>query len=147
MKFRLVIDKNCEEEVVATVHQESDFTAKLENLVRHPVSSDKLPVYGEDDIRLMPFAEMECVTVIEGKTYAIDRKGQKSLLRYRLYELENLLPANFIRINKSALANVDCLERFSASFSGAIDAIFQSGYQEYISRRCFAEIKRRFGIK
>ena len=50
----------------------------------------------------------------------------------------------FIRINKSALANEAHLERFTASFNGAVDAVFRSGYREYVSRRCFAEIKRRY---
>ena len=62
----------------------------------------------------------------------------------RLYELEAMLPASFIRINKSALANEAHLERFTASFNGAVDAVFRSGYREYVSRRCFAEIKRRY---
>ena len=29
-------------------------------------------------------------------------------------------------------------------FSGGIDAVFACGYREYVSRRCFAEIKRRY---
>ena len=49
-----------------------------------------------------------------------------------------------MRINKSALANEAHLERFTASFNGAVDAVFRSGYREYVSRRCFAEIKRRY---
>ena len=55
-----------------------------------------------------------------------------------------LLPSSFLRLSKSALGNEAQLERFSASFSGAVDAIFKCGYREYVSRRCFAQIKRRF---
>ena len=82
--------------------------------------------------------------VLDGKTYAVTRSGERCRLKLRLYELEAMLPASFILINKSALANEAHLERFTASFNGAVDAVFRSGYREYVSRRCFAEIKRRY---
>ena len=62
----------------------------------------------------------------------------------RLYEVENLLPGYFIRINKSTLANEARLDRFQVTYAGSVDAVFKCGYTEYVSRRCFAQIKRRF---
>ena len=147
MKFTLIVDPTKEEEVTATVHSPSQLTAKIEELVLHHSGSDTLPVYDEDDLVYLPFSEIECITVVEGKTYAIDTKGVHNRVRLRLYEVEQLLPANFIRINKSSLANQNRLQRFSASCSGAVDAIFKCGYREYVSRRCFAEIKRRIERK
>ena len=82
--------------------------------------------------------------VEDGKTFAVDSYGKKFRIKMRLYEIEEILPSNFIRINKSAIANEKRLERFSVGFSGAVDAVFKSGYKEYVSRRCFAEIKRRY---
>ena len=95
-------------------------------------------------MRQLPFSEIECITVLDGKTYAIDTKNRRYRLKQRLYELEQMAPSSFIRINKSALANESRLERFQTSFSGAVDAVFRCGYREYVSRRCFAEIKRRY---
>ena len=95
-------------------------------------------------MRMLPFSDIECITVLDGKTYAVACSGERLRLKLRLYELEAMLPASFIRINKSALANEAHLERFTASFNGAVDAVFRSGYREYVSRRCFAEIKRRY---
>lgn len=147
MKFKLVIDKTKDEEVVATVHERSELTARLEELVLRHSGSDRIPVYGEDDMMQLPFSRIECITVIDGKTYAIDQKGKRYRVRMRLYEVEQLLPACFIRINKSALANETRLERFAVTYSGGVDAVFKCGYTEYVSRRCFAEIKRRFDSK
>ena len=144
MKFRLVIDRTKEEEVVATVHRRSALTDQIEELVMQSAGADRIPAYTEDDMKMLAFSEIECITVLDGKTIAIDRKARQYRLKLRLYELEEMLPAYFIRINKSALANENCLERFSASFSGAVDAVFQCGYTEYVSRRCFAAIKRRY---
>lgn len=144
MKFRLIIDKDKEEEVVATVHTRSMLTDELEALVLQYSGSDRIPAYGEDDMKMLLFSDIECITVLDGKTFAIDRTGRQYRLKHRLYELEKLLPAAFIRINKSALANENRLERFCAAFSGGVDAVFQCGHREYVSRRCFAAIKRRY---
>lgn len=85
-----------------------------------------------------------CIVDTGGETYAIDTRNRHFRLKHRLYELEAMLPSSFIRINKSALANQDRLERFTVAFHGAVDAVFQCGYTEYVSRRCFAQIKRRY---
>lgn len=144
MRFKLIIDKSRNEEVVATVHERSALTDQIELLVMQQAGTDRIAVYLEDDVKLLPFSEIECITILDGKTYAIDTQNKRYRLKQRLYELEQLLPSCFIRINKSTLANENRLDRFTASFSGAVDAVFQCGYREYVSRRCFAEIKRRY---
>lgn len=144
MKFRLIIDPTGEEEIIARVHDRSALTDQIEALVLRHAGTDSIAAYTEDDTRMLPFADIECITVIDGKTYAIDTNNQRYRLKRRLYELEEELPGCFIRINKSALANEKRLERFTASFNGAVDAVFQCGYTEYVSRRCFAKIRRRF---
>ena len=146
MKFKLIIDKSREEEIVATVHDRSSLTEQIEALVMAHCGTDRIAAYAEEEIRMLPFSDIECITVLEGKTWAIDSCGNRYRLKQRLYELEQMLPSTFIRINKSALANETRLERFAVCFSGAVDAVFQSGYREYVSRRCFAEIKRRYDL-
>lgn len=147
MKFKLIIDKTKDEEVVATVHSRTALTDKIEALIMEASGSDRIPAYTEDDMKMLAFSDIECVTVLDGKTYAIDTRARRYRLRQRLYELEALLPASFIRINKSSLANENRLDRFAVTYSGAVDAVFKCGYTEYVSRRCFAEIKRRFDTK
>jgi len=144
MRFKLIIDKTKDEEIVATVHERSALTDQIEALILRQTDSDRIAAYTDDDMKLLPFADISCITVLDGKTYAIDLHGKRYRLKQRLYELEAILPACFIRINKSALANENRLERFAAAFSGAVDAVFQCGYREYVSRRCFAAIKRRY---
>lgn len=144
MKFTLIIDKEKDEGVVATVHARSGLTDEIEALVMKYAGADRIPAYCDDDTKILAFSDIECVTVLDGKTYAIDSENQRYRLKQRLYELEALLPSSFIRINKSSLANENRLDRFAVTYSGGVDAVFQCGYTEYVSRRCFAEIKRRF---
>ena len=145
MKFKLIIDKEKDEEVVATVKMRTALIDEIEALIsKH---TDRIPGYTEDDIKMLSVPEIECVTVLDGKTYAIDSKNRRYRLKQRLYELEAILPQSFIRINKSTLANEARLDRFAVTIAGSVDAVFKCGYTEYVSRRCFAQIKRRFETK
>jgi DNA-binding LytR/AlgR family response regulator len=147
MKFNLIIDKTKNEELTLTVHERSDIVDKIEAIVAELDGTDRLIAYNNDELKLLRFSDIECVTVINGKTYAVDTKGTKLRLKKRLFEIEDLLPDYFIRINKSSIANEKRLEKFTTAFSGAVDAVFKCGYVEYVSRRCFSEIKRRFNKK
>ena len=144
--FRLIIDKQCEEVITAKVHAQSPLTDKIEELVMKYAGDDRIQAYTEDDIKLIRYAEIECILVEGGKTLAVVTGGERFRLKQRLYEIEDKLPAYFVRINKSAIANEKRIERFRASITGAVDAIFKCGYTEYVSRRCFAELKRRYGL-
>lgn len=145
MKFRLIIDTEKDEEVVVTAHSRSALVDEIETLISN--HTDRIAGYTEDDIKMLSVAEIECITVLDGKTYAIDSKKRRYRLKQRLYELEQQLPPSFIRINKSALANETRLDRFSVTYAGSVDAVFKCGYTEYVSRRCFAQIKRRLESK
>ena len=147
MKFRLIIDKEKDEEVVATVHERTALIDEIEALIQKHTGTDRIPGYTEDDIKMLSVSDIECVTVLDGKTYAIDSKNRHYKLKQRLYELEEQLPSSFIRINKSTLANEARLDRFKVTYAGSVDAVFKCGYREYVSRRCFAQIKRRFDGK
>jgi len=144
MKYRLIIDKNAEEEITATVHAPSELTQQIENLVYSYSGTDYIMGSRDDEMRKLVFSEIECITIIDRKVVAIDTCGKHYRLSDRLRELESILPSYFIRINKSALANEHRIECFEAVFSGAVDAVFQCGFREYVSRRCFAEIRRRY---
>ena len=144
MKFRLIIDNNSEEEIVATVKEENSLIQKIEALIMEYNGTDKIIAFSEDDTVFLSFDEIECITVSDGKTFAITDKGEQLKLRRRLYEFESIAPSSFIKINKSPIANRLHLKKFTPTFSGGVDAVFKSGHKEYVSRRCFAEIKRRF---
>ena len=144
MKYKLIIDKDAEEEIIAVVHSPSSLTEKIEDLVRNFSGTDFIMGYRDEKMRKLSLGEIECITVLDRKVIAIDTNGNHYLLKDRLRDLENILPSYFIRINKSTLANEHRIQRFDAVFSGGVDAVFFCGYKEYVSRRCFAEIRRRY---
>ena len=144
MKYKLIIDKEAQEEIIAIVHSPSALTAQIENLVCSYSGADYLLGCRDEEMRRLSFSEIECITILNRKVIAIDQQGNHYRIQERLRDLEEILPSYFIRINKSALANEHRIARFDAVFSGAVDAVFFCGYREYVSRRCFAEIRRRY---
>ena len=141
MKFKLIIDADAEEEITVVAHAPTSLTQQIEDLVN---GSEYIIGHRDDEIRRLTFGEIECITIHNRKVIAIDTKNNPYRITGRLRDLEALLPSYFIRINKSALANEHRISRFEAAFNGGVDAIFQCGHRDYVSRRCFAEIKRRY---
>jgi len=144
MKYKLIIDKNAEEEIIAIVHSPSSLTQQIENLVCNYSGTTYILGYKDDEMRKLSFQDIECITIINRKVIAIDKNGRQYRIQDRLRDLEDILPSYFIRINKSTIANEHQISRFDAAFSGGVDAIFRCGYRDYVSRRCFAQIKRRY---
>ena len=144
MRYKLIIDKDAEEEIIAIVHGPSSLTQQIENLVCSFSGTDCMMGYRDDEMRKLAFPEIECITILDRKVIAIDGNGNQYRIQDRLRDLEDKLPSYFIRINKSTLANEHRILRFDAAFSAGVDAVFYCGYREYVSRRCFAEIRRRY---
>jgi DNA-binding LytR/AlgR family response regulator len=143
MKFKLIIDKTKDEEIVITAHERTKLIDRIESIIIDNDDQSRLIAYNDEEIRLLDLSDIECITVLDGKTYAVNNLGEKLRLKKRLYELEEILPDDFIKINKSALANKNKIEKFTTAFSGAVDVVLKCGYVEYVSRRCFSDIKRR----
>ncbi len=146
MKFRLFIDRDCPEEVTATVHERTPLIDEIERLVLQDSLPGQLPGYIEDEIHMLDIDQIECFLVENEKTYAMYSDRKRYVVRKRLYELEKELPGYYERISKSSLANWKMISRFKVQLSGAVDAVFKSGYIECISRRCFADLRRRYGL-
>ena len=144
MKYKLIIDKDADEEIVAKVHAPSSLTEQIENLVCSFSGAESIMGYNDDEMKRLLFSEIESITVVDKKVTVVDTKGNRYRIQDRLRDLENILPSYFIRINKSTLANEHRIERFVAVFNGGVDAVFQCGHRDYVSRRCFSQIRRRY---
>ncbi len=143
MKCQTIIDKGHEEEVLIYVHTKNETSQKIEDFV----NGLSMELYGYKDkisVKLHP-SEIQCVTVREGKIFAMT-KDETFQLKERLYMLEEMLDDSFLKINQSCIANIHKIKKFDASFSGALVVTFQNGYKDYVSRRRLKAVKERIGI-
>ena len=63
------------------------------------------------------------------------------------YELDNTLDAHFVRISKSAIANINQIHHVEASFNGTMELVMKNGITDYISRRFRKNFKERLGLE
>ena len=141
MKFRLIIDKNHDEEIVATVKEKTSLIDYIQTLVED--EDNGFVGYLNNEIRKLNIHDIECIYTQDSKTYCVCNDKRVYQIKKRLYEVEKTLPPTFIRINKSGIANSKKIKRFITTITGSVNVEFICGYTDYVSRRCFAEIKRR----
>ena len=143
MKCTLIITDEHEEEVVIYAHEKTKLIYDIENLIRD--NAFELIGYSGYEAVNLRTDEVVCFLVEEGKVYAITDKD-RFRLKSRLYQLEETLPENFVKINQSCIANIKKIERFDTSVSGTLLIKFKNGYKDYVSRRQMKAVKERFGL-
>jgi two-component system response regulator LytT len=95
------------------------------------------------------FIRPEDISLIrtEGREIACyDRQGDRYLLHKPLYELENMLDPSFVRISKSAIANIRQIGHVEAGFNGTMELVMKNGTIDYISRSFRKNFKERLGL-
>ncbi len=143
MKFSFFVDKEREEEVVVYAHEKTKLIEDIERLVKE--NDFELIGYAEKEAVKLELTEVYCFVSENNKVYAICEK-ERYLLRFRLYQLEERLSENFVKINQSCIANIRKIKKFDASFSGTLTVIFKNGYKDFVSRRNVRKVKERLGL-
>ncbi|MDD3452906.1 MAG: LytTR family DNA-binding domain-containing protein [Bacilli bacterium] len=66
------------------------------------------------------------------------------IVKYKLYELENILPINFIRISKSAIVNINHIYAIDKNITSSSLIKFNKSYKQvYVSRLYNKSLKER----
>ena len=143
MKFRLVIDENCEEEVVVYAKKASAFTEELESFVKS--NTPEILGYVKGSIVKLSPSEVYAFAVEEGKVFA-HTASEKLLVPKRLYKIEEIAGERFVKVNQSCLVNVALIERFEPTFGGSLTVVMKNGYRDYVSRRQMKNVKERIGF-
>lgn len=143
MKFTVIITNEHDEEVVIYAREKTKLIEDIENLIND--NAFELIGYSGYEVINLRTDEVVCFLVEEGKVYALTDKD-RFRLKSRLYQLEETLPENFVKINQSCIANIKKIERFDTSVSGTLLIKFKNGYKDYVSRRQMKAVKERFGL-
>ena len=146
MKFTLRIDPECDEEIIVCAKERNALTDAIEALInkekRH--TPPLVGYIGDDIIEIRP-EEVYCFFIEDKKLYASLKRGD-ALIKKRLYEIEEMLGGDFIKINQSTVANMKLIDRFSVSIGATLTVHFKNGRRDYVSRRQMKAVKERLGI-
>ncbi len=143
MKFKTIISRDREEEVLIYAHERTELIDEIERIITG--ESNEIIGYRERESEKLSIGDIECFTVEDNKVFALTSCGKYSV-KQRLYQLEELYKNDFIKINQSCLANLKAVKKFNTSLTGSLMVIFKSGYTDYVSRRNFKKVKERLGL-
>ena len=147
MKCTTVIDRTRDEEIVIYAHERTSLVGEIEALVeRHTTDLIGYREHrGERQIVKLTPADVHCFVAEDDRVFALT-DSEKLQIKARLYELEAALGTSFVRVNQSCLVNVRQIERFDASFAGALEVRLKNGHRDYVSRRQLKIVKERIGF-
>lgn len=144
MKIRIEIKEDLEEdEVIIRCKELNKTIQKIQQSISENTSLPKLIFYKDEIEYYLPLNE---ILFFETAENALEAHTEKDIykIKYRLYELEEILPNNFVRISKSAILNVNQVYSIERNItSSSIVKFYKSHKQVYVSRNYFKELKQR----
>lgn len=146
MKFKFIKDND--EFIEAHAKEKNELVNAIEELVINDscLSGANINGYLEDDVVPLKLSEIVSFYVENDKTYA-ELMNKTYQIKMRLYQLEECLTDNFIKINKSRIVNKNFIQKFDLSWSGTILIIMKNNKQDYVSRRQVKHVKERMNIR
>lgn len=143
MKCEIIISNEETERVVIYTREKNDLVKEIERLIENQPTS--LIGYKENVAQVLNPSDVCYFTVENNKVCAVTHQ-ERFAVKLRIYQLEEVLKKDFIKINQSCIANVREIEKFDFSVWGSIKVAFKNGDVDYVSRRNIKSIKERLGI-
>lgn len=147
MRVEVHIDPGCGEP--SAVLHVAKLTPSLQaaiELLEQETSRPLLTAQADGKLFVLDPARVEVIRT-EGRELALyDVQKKRYLLSRPLYELQELLGPDFVRISKSALLNFRRIDHVEASFNGTMEVVLKNGVQEVITRSFRRQFKERLGV-
>ena len=125
----------------------SQVDGKLLELIQAlKTAPEKLTVYQETEIIVLPLKDVYYFEAVDNKVFACCEK-QVYEVRKKLYELEETLGGtDFLRISKSIIVDLSKIRSLAPYFSGRLEAKLKNGEKIIISRQYVPDLKKKLDI-
>ena len=144
MKLELNIDEKVKETLVVVSANKID--TEVQNLINYiEYSSEYLIGIVEDKASIIDIGEIIRVYIEDRKTFVVTLKDTY-VVKKKLYEVENMVTRNFIKISQSEIANIKFIKNLDFSNTGTIVIKYKNSDISYVSRRMIKEFKLKLGI-
>ena len=143
MKMQIEIDeKILEDEVIIRCNQLSDEINKIQNFVNELILKKTSIIFYKDNIEYyISLNEVLFFETEENNVFAHTLENVYQV-KYKLYELEKLLPGNFMRVSKSSILNIDHIYSITRNITASSIVEFQNTYKKvYVSRNYYKPLK------
>lgn len=144
MKVELNIDEKFKE-ILVTISTDkiNDEVQELVNYIEY--KEDYLVGIADDQVCVLDILDIIRVFVEDRKVFVVTTKG-KFVVRKKLYEMNNLLTKDFVKISQSEIANIKFIKNLDLSIRGTIVIVYKNSDISYVSRRLLKDFKTKLGL-
>lgn len=149
MKVECEIDPNCKEPfAVIHIHKMTPAVSEaISILEKEGAAGPFLFAVRDGKTYFVEPGRLEIIRTEGRELVCYDRLKNRHLLNKPLYELENMLGREFVRVSKSALINIRRIDHVEASFNGTMKLVMKNGIEDSVSRSCRKTFKERLGLE
>ena len=144
MKVELNIDEKFKE-ILVTISTDkiNDEVQELVNYIEY--KEDYLVGIADDQVCVLDISDIIRVFVEDRKVFVVTTKG-KFIVRKKLYEMNNLLTKDFVKISQSEIANIKFIKNLDLIIRGTIVIVYKNSDISYVSRRLLKDFKTKLGL-
>ena len=118
----------------------TDNITKAMSILESDDSNEMLAVKRGSDIALLEFSEIFMFRV-EDKQVNVYTENQEYIIKKPLYQVEETLTSDFVRISKTTIVNLKKIKRVAPSLKGMMFIELKNGLKDNISRKYLSEFK------
>lgn len=146
MKVNLFVSRDIEEPY-ADIHTDelTDNITKAMSILESDDSSEMLAVKKGSDIALLEFSDVYMFRV-ENKQVKVYTENSEYQIKKALYQVEENLPSDFVRISKTTIVNLKKVERVAPSLKGMMFIQLKNGLKDNISRKYLPDFKQALDL-
>ena len=97
------------------------------------------------DITFLDFDEIFMIRV-EDKQVKVYTENNEYQVKKALYQVEESLNQNFVRISKTTIVNIKKIDRVAPSLKGMMFIMLKNGLKDNISRKYLPDFKRTLDL-
>lgn len=146
MKVNLFVSKDIAEPH-ADIHTNelTDNVSKAISILESDESNELIAVKKGSDIVLLEFSDVYMFRV-ENKQIKVYTKSSEYLIKKPLYQVEETLNSDFVRISKTTIVNLKKIERVAPSLKGMMFIQLKNGLKDNISRKYLPDFKQALDL-
>lgn len=144
MKIRIETDTDIEEEIVIKCRQLTPEIIRLQQMLTEAAGDSRQLALFRGDTEY--YIETADILFFETESTSVMAHTAADVYetRLRLYELEELLPASFMRISKSSIVNTDRIYSINRNLTASSAVEFQGTHKQvYVSRGYYKALKEK----
>lgn len=135
------IESDKEEFIDLYIHEKTNsINTLIDYIENEKYKSIKLSCYKKDQLFKIKSDDIFYVETNKD-TLLIHTNNETYESKHRLYELEKMLPSNFIRISKSTILNLEKVQLYKPLLNGLMEVQLINLEKTYISRKYLKEVR------